>query len=55
MAKIYTQTIAIVVSKIVKDGQEPEVMVDPSLVKQLEEAVSEMVVGGAVVEASIIE
>ena len=55
MAKIYTQTIAIVVSKVHKDSEEPETLVSDALVAELESAVSEMVGSGAVVEAAIIE
>lgn len=54
MAKVITQTIAINVSKLVKETDKASVMVSRELVTQLEELVSELV-KDAVVEAMIVE
>ena len=54
MAKVITQTIAINVSKLVKETDAATVMVSQDLVSQLEEVVSELV-KDAIVEAMIVE
>jgi hypothetical protein len=54
MAKIVTQTIAITVSKLVKDDSVPVDFVSRDLVQQLEEVVGELVSKDAVVEASLL-
>lgn len=56
MAKVVTQTIAINVSRLLKDSEvaASAAMVSDQLVKQLEDVVSELI-EGVIVEALLVE
>lgn len=50
MAKIQSETIAIELSRIAKDGQELDSIVTADIVTTLEQVVQELVGSGAIVE-----
>jgi hypothetical protein len=55
MAKIVSQTIAITISKLVKDGTTGVDLVSNDLVQQLELVLAELVSKDSVVEANLLE